>query len=82
MLGAAAELRHVSIEDSLAILELIAVQDPALYPRAAARWMRRLASERDDLTLAQIRLAVAALDALADDPTAAEVLRALSRTGL
>lgn len=52
----------------------MADQDRERYPRAAVRWLGRLALERPALELADLRLAVCALDAL---PVWAEVLPAL-----
>ena len=52
----------------------MADQDRDRYPRAAVRRLGRLALERPALDLAELRLAVCALDAL---PARAEVLSAL-----
>jgi len=79
VLASAAELPQIGLEDALDVLALIAEQDAAMYPRAGARWLRRLAAERPALTMAQLRLAVAALDVLPADARAAGVLRELAR---
>jgi hypothetical protein len=74
VLAAAAELPLLSLADALEVLVLMADQDRERYPRAAVRWLGRLALERPALELAELRLAVCALDAL---PARAEVLPAL-----
>ena len=77
VLDAASELPQLSLEDALDVLALIAAQDRALYPRAAARWLRRLAAERSP-TLAQQRLALAAADLLPADPRCIDTLRRIA----
>lgn len=77
VLAAAAELGHVGLGDALDVLVLIAREDPERYPRAAARFMQRLASERT-LTLEEHRLALAIIDLLPVDQRAAEAIRALA----
>lgn len=72
----AAELSKVGLADALAILELIAAQDPEHYPPAAARFLRRLGAERR-LTLEQQRRALAALELLPAEPRTVSVLRRL-----
>ena len=57
--SAASELERIDLADCLAFLEL----EPAPYPRAATRWVARLALEHR-LTLAESQLALAALGAL------------------
>lgn len=76
VLTAAAELPTVDLRDALAILGLIAVQDPDRYAPAAARFMQRLAAERP-LTLEQQREALAALELMPREPHTASVLRGL-----
>lgn len=76
VLAAAAELPTVQLRDALAILELIAVQDPGRYAPAAARFMQRLSAERT-LTLEQQREALAALELMPREPHTASVLAAL-----
>jgi hypothetical protein len=76
--GVAAELAYVSLPDALAILELIESQDESRYEPAAVRWAGRLALEAPGLTLAQLHLAIEALDGLPDDDSRA-TLRALAR---
>jgi hypothetical protein len=43
--SAARELPHISMEDSLAILLLMAEQNDGRYHRAAAKWAGRVISE-------------------------------------
>ena len=64
----------------LELLNLIALHDQGLYDRAARRWLARLLAERDDLTVADIQLAAAAVAALATTSRAAAVdlLRSLA----
>src|SRR3954468_5630594 len=74
----ATELPHVPLGDALAILELIEAQDERQFEPAAVRWAGRLALETPGLTLAQLHVAVEALDRLRDDEAKA-TLRALAR---
>ena len=76
--GAAAELPQVNLEDALAILPVIARQEPARYERAACRWLARLVLEQD-LGLEQVGIALAALDRLPDHPDSPTVLASLLR---
>ena len=62
--GAAAELERIELEDSLAICLAFLDLEPQTFPRAASRWVARLALERA-LTLSESQLALAALAALA-----------------
>jgi len=66
------------VEQALEVLLLIADQAPERYPRAAARWVGRLALERPAMTLAEVRLATAACELLPACPEAVGVLRALT----
>src|SRR4029079_17673877 len=76
--GVAAELPYISLPGALLILELIESQDERGFEPAAVRWAGRLALEAPGLTLAQLHLAVEALDRLPDDEAKA-TLRALAR---
>ena len=59
----------------------MSAQRDARYDRAAARWLARFALERRGVTLQDMRIAVAALDALPVDPAAARrTLAALCST--
>jgi hypothetical protein len=62
----AAELPYIPLSDALAILELIEVRDEGRFEPAAVRWAGRLALEAPGLTLAQLQLAIKALDGLPD----------------
>jgi hypothetical protein len=67
---AAAELPRVDLVDALAVCLLMSAQRDPRYDRAATRWLARFALERRDVTLADVRAAVAALNALPSDPVA------------
>ena len=75
--GVAAELPYISLPDALLILDLIESQDERRFEPAAVRWAGRLALEAPGLTLAQLHLAVEALNGLPDDEANA-TLRALA----
>jgi hypothetical protein len=60
----AAELPQIALADALALLLLALDQQPWRFDTAAPRWHSRLCAEAR-LTLAEVQLAVAALDALA-----------------
>ena len=75
---AAAELPGVDLHDALAILPVIARQDPSRYDAAACRWLGRLALEHDT-DLERLDLAVAALGELRTSPGAADDLAELLR---
>lgn len=77
VLASAAELPRLELADALEVLLLIADQDEARFPRAATRWLGRLALERPDLTLPELRLAVTACELLPTRPEVVPVLRAL-----
>jgi hypothetical protein len=76
--GVAAELPYISLPDALLILELIETQDERGFEPAAVRWAGRLALEAPGLTLAQLHIAIEALDGLPDDEAKA-TLGALAR---
>jgi hypothetical protein len=76
--GIAAELPFIPLGHALAILELIEAQDEARFERGAVRWVGRLALEAPGLTLAQLHLAIEALDGLPDDEAKA-TLRTFAR---
>jgi len=61
--SAAAELDRVGLEDGLAICLRFLELEPPTYPRAASRWVARLALERK-LTLGEFQLALSSLAAL------------------
>jgi hypothetical protein len=62
---AARELGHLSLDDALALCELIADFDPSRFDRAALRWLQRFIEERSP-PLAEVGLAVSALNELED----------------
>jgi hypothetical protein len=76
--AAAAELGSVGLAGAFAILELIESQDDHRFEPAAVRWASRRAGEVPGLTLASLRLAVDALDALRDDDARATLPRTRS----
>jgi len=63
----AREVGRLDLAQALELLNLIALHEPALYDRAARRWLVRLLEERQDVTVVDVQLAAAALVAL---PTA------------
>jgi hypothetical protein len=72
---ASRELPRVGLQDAAKILFLMARNRDGRYPKAAARWLSRFASETRDVTPEQLAQVA---DALADlehaDPEAAELL--------
>lgn len=78
--SASRELPRVGLQDAAKILFLMALNRDRRYPKAAARWLSRFASEASDVTPEQLAQVA---DALADlehaDPEAAEVLLAATR---
>ena len=81
VLASAAELPRLELDDALEVLLLIADQDEGRFPRAATRWLGRLALERPDLSLPELRLAVAACELLPTHPELVAALRALAAAG-
>jgi hypothetical protein len=74
------EMRSVSLLEGLDYLILLAEIRPDQAPPAATRWHGRLELEAVSLTLAESRLALAALTSLcAGDAEAANILRRLVR---
>jgi hypothetical protein len=74
------ELGTISLADALDYLELLAVQRPDRFDRAAVRWHGRLETETGVLTLAESQLALAALLSVrAGDLHAIAILRQLLR---
>lgn len=77
---AAKEMAYLSLGDALGLLALYAAHDSPKYGKAATRWLGRLALESDDLSLHDLQLATAALQALPRRPDSAlRVLTDLSR---
>ncbi len=71
-------MRHLTLDQALELVILYAEAGDAKFERAACRWLNRLMVERDDVTLAQVQFAVAALSAVRDDRAAAAALRSLT----
>jgi len=80
LLSAETAARHlrkpIALADALALLLLIAVEDPARYSRAAARWHGRFVIDCG-LSLEDDALALAALSAVRFSPAALELLEEL-----
>ena len=72
--AAASEMDRISLGTSLRMLALIAEKEPALYDRAAVRWLGRLLLEQPAMGLADAGVALAALDQLAHWPATSNVL--------
>jgi hypothetical protein len=60
---AAREMEHLNLADALALALLIAEQDQARWPRAAARWHARFVQEARGIGLDEAELALAAVRA-------------------
>jgi hypothetical protein len=76
VLAAAAELSHVSVDDALEILILMAHEEDPRFDRAAARWVGRLLTETRPMGLQDARFALTLVERL---PACAETLRGLAR---
>jgi hypothetical protein len=67
--AAAADLRHVELEDAAGLLVLIAHSDPSKLDAAAVRFLGRACIERSFITLADAQLLAACLTQLGNaDP--------------
>jgi hypothetical protein len=75
--AAALELPRVALDDALRICLVLRGGDPARYERAAVRWLGRFALEARSATIADLRLAADALDALPE--RASEAMECLQR---
>ena len=76
--AAARELDHVSVEDALRILVVMAAKHDRRFERAGAKWTARVAAERR-LDLDQTRRILSLVEVLPSAPDAVAVkLRALS----
>jgi hypothetical protein len=71
VLAAARELPQVALDDALRICLVLRDGDPDRYERAVVRWLGRLALEGRGVTIAELRLAAHALDALPYQPSEA-----------
>jgi len=77
VLAAACELPQVALDDALQICLVLRDGDRRRYDRAAVRWLGRFALEARAVTIRDLRIAAAALDAL---PTrSAEAMEQLQR---
>jgi hypothetical protein len=77
VLATARELPHIALDDALRICLVIRGGDPVRYERAAVRWLGRFAIEAREVTIADLRAAADALDAL--PRTAYEALERLQQ---
>jgi hypothetical protein len=68
VLAAARELPQVALRDALRVCLILRDGDQARYERAAVRWLGRFALEARGVTIADLRRAADALDALPDRP--------------
>jgi hypothetical protein len=77
--AAARELGRLGLVDALDYLTLLAAEEPDRFERPARRWLARLLSESDALTLDEVQLAVACLRCLTwgDVEQLRDTLRAL-----
>jgi hypothetical protein len=77
---AAREATFLTLPDALGLLCLYAAAEDPKFPRAAARWLGRLALEKPELGLTELQLAAAALAALSTrEETVMRLLLDLSR---
>jgi hypothetical protein len=77
VVAAARELPQVALDDALRICLVLRGGDPARYERAAVRWLGRFALEARGVSIADLRLAAEALDALPE--RAGEAMERLQR---
>jgi hypothetical protein len=77
---AAREMGGLSLEEALSLCALMAELDPALYERAALRWLQRFIDERLP-PVAKVALAASALSEVGhgDRAVGIETLRRLQR---
>ncbi|MHB1539504.1 MAG: hypothetical protein ACYCYN_13580 [Solirubrobacteraceae bacterium] len=76
----AERLPPINLNDALRICLIVRDQEPASFERAAIRWLARFVQEARGATLADVRLAAEALDAMPRDAnTAMQQLAALCR---
>jgi hypothetical protein len=77
VLGAARELPQIALDDALRICLVLRDGDPGRYERAAVRWLGRFALEARAVTIADLRAAAAAMEALPTE--AADAMERLQR---
>ena len=73
----AREMRHLTLEEALDLVILYAEKGDAKFQRAACKWLARLLTERETLTLADALSAASALVALPQRSQVAALLRVL-----
>jgi hypothetical protein len=79
--AAAHELTQVSLQDALAICVVLRNSEPERFERAAIRWIVRMATERREATLADVRAAADAFSAMGtSDDEALATLGSLTGT--
>jgi hypothetical protein len=74
--AAAVEIPRVQLADALAIVLLMAQRDDGALDPAATKWVGRLALERQSVRLADLHLAVVALEVLPQRPRHARAILA------
>jgi hypothetical protein len=72
--NAARKLSHVSLDDALRILAVMAEKQDERYARAGARWLARAITERQ-LDLIEAQRALVLVAELPEQPTAVNALR-------
>ncbi|UGS38628.1 hypothetical protein DSM104329_05058 [Capillimicrobium parvum] len=78
--AAAAELPQVNLGDALSVCMAISQAEPGRFERAAVRWLARFCVERPAATVAEVRAAAAAFEAMPRAPEhALETLQTLCR---
>ena len=69
--AAAADVPRVELGDALTVCMAIRQHDQARFDRAALKWIARYCLERPTATLADVRAATAAFEAMGHNPEAA-----------
>ena len=75
---AARRCREVSLDLALRLLPLAALEEPEAYDERALRWFVRWLAETPDATLAQAAEIARALVYVPSDPSAMEMIQAMS----
>jgi hypothetical protein len=71
VIAAARELPRISLDDALRVCLVLRDGDSERFERAAVRWLGRFALEAKGATIADLRTAADALDALPNQPVSA-----------
>jgi hypothetical protein len=66
--AAAAELPQVNLVDALAVCMAISQAEPGRFERAAVRWLARFCVEHPAASVADVRAAAAAFEAMPREP--------------